>query len=314
MRRKCFCLAALCLMLAGCGPKEAQVTPAPSPSVTAEPTATPSPTPELTASPEPTATPVPWEEDPEGYLLDWLDQTMAGAEVFVRFWLHPGSGPSPEYLPTAEYAESVRAVFAELDWEKTEEPAYFTDEEAANPYDQPGAYSVSIYLDGATGSSIGLGKGDPVIGLYTEGSEVWEAVYLRAEGADKLCDALADLMPDPYYNLGRVRVPWQGSKEETLKLYLETALERTKELGHITDYELRAYEVIPPENENGEDEEEVPLSMAYTATYAFKPAHPESAFWKDYDLESTDGWVVGSIEEHTEFLDYDERDGCYGMG
>lgn len=314
MRRTCFCLAALCLMLAGCGSKEAQVTPAPSPSVTAAPTATPSPTPELTASPEPTATPAPWETDPKGYLLDRLDQTMERSEVFVRFWFHPGSGPTPENLPTAEYAESVRAVFAELDWEKVEEPAYFTDEEAENPYDQPGAYSVNIYLERGTASSIGLGKGNPVIGLYTVESEVKEAVYLRAEGADKLCDALADLMPDPYYNLGRVRVPWQGSKEETLKRYLETALERTKELGHITDYELRAYEVTSPENENGEDEEAAPLSMAYTATYAFKPAHPESAFWKGYDLESTDGWSVASIEDYTEFLDYDERDGCYGMG
>lgn len=290
------------------------MTPAPSPSVTAAPTATPSPTPELTASPEPTATPAPWETDPKGYLLDRLDQTMERSEVFVRFWFHPGSGPTPENLPTAEYAESVRAVFAELDWEKVEEPAYFTDEEAENPYDQPGAYSVNIYLERGTASSIGLGKGNPVIGLYTVESEVKEAVYLRAEGADKLCDALADLMPDPYYNLGRVRVPWQGSKEETLKRYLETALERTKELGHITDYELRAYEVTSPENENGEDEEAAPLSMAYTATYAFKPAHPESAFWKGYDLESTDGWSVASIEDYTEFLDYDERDGCYGMG
>lgn len=314
MRRKCFCLAALCLMLAGCGPKEAQVTPAPSPSVTAAPTATPSPAPELTASPEPTATPAPWETDPKGYLLDWLDQTMAGAEVFVRFWFHPGSGPTPENLPTAEYGESVRAVFAELDWEKVEEPAYFTDEEAENPYDQPGAYSVNIYLERGTASSIGLGKGDPVIGLYTVESEVTEAVYLRAEGADKLCDALADLMPDPYYNLGRVRVPWQGSEEETLKLYLETALERTKELGHITDYELRAYAVTPPEGESTDEPQGEHPTFGYTATYAFKPAHPESAFWKGYDLESTDGWAVASIEDYTEFLDYDERDGCYGMG
>lgn len=312
MRRKCFCLAALCLMLAGCGPKEAQVTPAPSPSVTAEPTATPSPTPELTASPEPTATPAPWETGPNRYVMGWLDELLKGEALYFRFWIHPGSGPTPTKWPAQEYAQTIRALFEGLDWDSAKLlTSEEEEEENADLVDVPGAYSVTLNDEDWSGEgSFSFSLNSRVIRVnWGEGQ-----LYFLVPGAETLCTQLTDLEPSVYVNLGRTRVPAQESQEATLKLYLETALERTRELGHITDYELRAYEVIPPENENGEDEEEVPLSMAYTATYAFKPAHPESAFWKDYDLESTDGWVVGSIEEHTEFLDYDERDGCYGMG
>lgn len=77
MKRKIgyLALVVLCLLLAGCGPKTAQVTPTPSPSATPEATVTPTPP---TATPEPTATPAPWEEDPRGYIMGWLDKLLDG--------------------------------------------------------------------------------------------------------------------------------------------------------------------------------------------------------------------------------------------
>lgn len=296
-KKRAWLAVLLCLALAGCSSQEPPVDPEPSPSVEASP----SPTPGQSFVPS-----IDPQEDPKGYLMTCLNQAMAGEKTFIRFWLHPGSGPTPEWLPTEEYGESIRAIFEELDWEKVEEPSYESEEEIADaPFNQPGAYSVSIYLDIDTGDWIGLGKGDPVVMLGNNGQE---SVYLRADGADKLCDALTDLMPDPYYNLGRTRVPKQESEKATLKLYLETALKRTKELGHITDYELRAYAVTSPAWEG----EGVSPGFQYTATYAYKPAHPESAYWKDYAFDA-DGWAVATIEEQTETLLYDERDGRYGM-
>lgn len=294
--------AALCLMLAGCGPKERQETPTPGPSATPEAVVTPTPTPEATA------TPAPWEEDPKGHIMGWLDQLLDGEKLYLRFWIHPGSGPTPTIWPAAEYAETVRTLFEELDWDDAKLLTWEEqDAEDTDLVNAPGAYSVTL------NDEDWWGEGYFTFSLNSRVIRVnWgdDQLYFLVPGSEELCTKLTDLEPSVYANMGRTRVPAQESEEETLKLYLETALKRTQELGHITDYELRDYAVTPIEWEGTEEE---PSYFGYTATYAFKPAHPESAFWKNYDLGSADGWVEANIEESTEFLLYDERDGCYGM-
>lgn len=303
MRNRALCLALLLgLLLAGCGPKETppELTLEPSPSVEATVTPEPVPTPEPPFVPS--ADP---EEDPKGYILSCLDQAMTEENIFLRFMLHPGSGSTPSYWPTQEYRESLWAIFADLDWEAVEEPRYESEEEIANaPFNQPGAYDILLYYS-ETGQCVRCGLNNAVLQVGNGGEDTR---YFTADGAEKLCTKLTDMDPDVYINLGRIRVPAQESEEATLKLYLETALKRTKELGHITDYELRAYAVTSP----GWEGEGVSPGFQYTTTYAYKPAHPESAYWKDYAFDA-DGWAVVTIGEQTEALLYDERDGCYGM-
>lgn len=290
---------ALSLLLAGCGPKEPQVTPTPGSSVTPEVTVTPAPT------PDPTATPAPWEEDPKGYVMGWLDRMLEGEEIYLRFWLHPGSGPTPSIWPTAEYAETVRAMFEELDWDSAK--LLTGGDENAAYYDGPGSYNVTLHEDNWMGDGwIGcsLDTGVVRVDSTADGN-----LYFLVPGSEELCSKLTDLEPSVYVNMGRTRVPAQKSEEATLKLYLETALERTKELGHITDYELRAYAVTPPDDERTDESQGEHPAFSYTATYAFKPARPELFS----GVIDADGWVVGNIEEYTEGLTYDEQDGCYGM-
>lgn len=152
----------------------------------------------------------------------------------------------------------------------------------------------------------------------------WEddQLYFLVPGAEALCTKLTDLEPSVYVNMGRTRVPAQESKKATLKLYLETALERTKELGHISDYELRHYAVVVEQREDGtwieEDgaaaesgEEGEYTGFNYTATFAYKPANLQSAYWQDYTADE-EGWLEVDLD-YGEGLSYDERDGCYGM-
>lgn len=301
-------LAALCLLLTGCGETARQPDPTPTPVITPRPTPTPRPTLPPTPTPVPTA---PTLQDPDAYLSSWLDYVLAGTRTLVRFWQHPGSGPSPMEPLTAECGPLIRALFEELDWEQTEEPDYADMEEAP-----PGFYQVSIYyLDDETKTLgrdgwIGLEMGRQVIMLGTRGPD---SVYLRADGAEKLCDALADLMPSVYINLGRTTVPPQESREATVRLYLLTALERTKALGHITDYELRAYAALPEEEDSGEkaaEEGSEPPGIRYTATYAVKPADPAADYWLAWTVDA-DGWIVNEID--CEVLGYDAGNGCYRM-
>lgn len=291
--KRCLCVMLLCLLLAGCAPK------APSEPL---PTASPTPT---ASTPAPSAEP---SQDPEDILLAQVDEVLAEKEIYIRFWQHPGSGPSSETLPTAEFGEAVRGLFTELDWEITESPTY--DEEAAEdaPFNQPGAYSVDICYSDSRPVAIQMRTGKPVVMLVNSGPD---NMYLRADGAEELCDKLADLTPSFYINLGRTRVPPQESLEATLKLYLETAMERLKANGHITDYDLRSYEILPIEEGIQPREEEYP-SIAYVVTYAIKPAHPELTYWQDCTFDA-DGWVSVDWEGEWEVLAYDERDGCYGM-
>lgn len=305
MKRKAFWLmvtAALCLTLVSCGPKEQQVSPTPSPS----------------ATPEPPATPAPWEEDPKGYVMNWVDKMLDGEQIYLNFWIHPASGPSPARMPIAECGAVIRELFEGLDWDNAQA---LTAEELHETFVDMPQYDVSLHDDNDWGNSEGyiscsLNDGD--IRVNGEDGEL----YFRVGGAEELCTKITDLYPFVYVNLGRVRVPPQESKKATLKLYLETALKRTKELGHITDYELRDYAVVTwsadgerlEEEENAEAEEEEHPNICYTATYAVKPAHPESEFWK-YCTFDEDGWFVAdvNVEEYMDFLAYDERDGCYGM-
>lgn len=305
MRKRYWCLClVLCLGLAGCKPKEAPPTPTPEPTPSVAATATPEPAP----TPEPSFGPsVDPKEDPKGYIMACLDQAMTQEDIFLRFMLHPGSGPTPAYWPTKEYRESLRAAFADLDWEAVEKPCYESDEEIANaPFNQPGAYDILLYYSGETGQHIRCGLNNAFLQVGDGGEGT---CYFTADGAEELCAKLTDLDPEVYINLGRTRVPAQESAEATLKLYLETGLERTKQLGHISDYELRAYAVT---SSGWEDEEAPSPGFQYTATYVYKPAHPESAYWENYYFDA-DGWAVATIEEQTEALLYDERDGCYGM-
>lgn len=304
-------LAALCLLLTGCGETARQPDPTPGPTQTPAVTVTPAPS--LTPSPSPAPTEAP-RQTPEEVLAAALDQVVSGEEIFIRFWQHPGSGPSPISLPPAEYGAPIRALFEALNWEETEKPTY-TDAAADAPYNQPGAYQASLYFGESSRDLgdgwIGLWTGNPVIMVGNNGPD---SVYLRAEGSETLCDALADLMPSVYINLGRTRVPAQESREATVRLYLLTALERTKALGHITDYELRAYAALPPVEDSGEkaaEEGSEPPGIRYTATYAVKPADPAADYWLARTVDA-DGWIVSEINYY-EILGYDARDGCYGM-
>lgn len=297
MKRKYWCFGlALCLALAGgCKPKEVSPTPTPSAAATDTPEPSITPTPSFAPSIDP-------KEDPKGYVMSWVDTALGGEKIYLRFWIHPGSGPTPSIWLAEEYAQTVRTMFEELDWDSarvlTWEEAY-ADEGA--PEDIPGMYSVTLNDEGWRGTchiQCGLNAGM----ICVAGDD---DLYFFVGGAEELCTKLTDLEPSVYVNLGRTRVPAQESREATLKLYLETALERTKELGHITDYELRAYAVTPPEEEGGEERP----GFGYTATYAFKPTRPE-LFGGNLDA---DGWGEETIEEYTEGLVYDERDGCYGM-
>lgn len=322
---------ALCMALTGCGARTAQETPVPQPSgtmetaaPTLEPTVLPSPTEtvEPSATAEPTAAPTPAPlEDPKEYLLARLDQVMDGEEIFMRFWQHPGSGPSPVTLSVADHGAELRELFSSFDWEQVKESGYDyeNEEEVANhPLNQPGFYSVNI-ADGDNWYAISCGKG---IGVVSLGNKLGnsDSVYLRADGAEELCDRIADIVPSVYINLGRVRVPPQKTKEATIKLYLETALKQMKKNGHITDYVLRAYEPVVFEDDRWwvqpteEPAWETHPGIAYTIAYAVKPAHPELSFWTDLD---EDGWQNVDWRdwdyEYWESLDYDERDGCYGM-
>ena len=307
MKRKYWCFGlALCLALAGCGQKEASPVPTsePSPSIVAPATLEPSTTPEPSFVPS-----VDPGQDPEGYLLACLDKVMEGKRVFIRFWQHPGSGPSPVELSSAERGEEIKALFSALEWERVEEPGYYTsEEEAVNaPFNQPGAYSASIYYGEPWSGYISLWTGDPVVMIGDNGPD---SVYLRADGAEELCDKLADLTPSAYINLGRTRVPEQKDQEATLKLYLETALERLKANGHITDYTIDDFAIIPPEEPESEPVEELEHpGIPYTVTYSLKPTKPELSDWQG--LVGEDGWVEQTID--WECIAYDERDGCYGM-
>ena len=308
---------ALCLTLAGCRAKEQQVIPTPQPSAIPEATVTPAPTP--TPTPEPTPPPAPWETDPKGYIMGWLDELLDGEKIYVRFWIHPGSGPTPTIWPT-EFGETVRTLFEELDWDGakllTWEEQEAEDESWVNI---PGAYGVTL------NDEDWLGEGYFSLNLNSRVIRVnWEddQLYFLVPGAEKLCTKLADLSPSVYVNMGRTRVPAQESKKATLKLYLETALERTKGLGHISDYELRHYAVVTEQREDGtwieEDgaavesgEEGEYTGFTYTATFAYKPANPQSAYWQDYTADE-EGWLEVDLD-YGEGLSYDERDGCYGM-
>lgn len=300
MRRNSWCLGlALCMALAGCAPRQGQ----------SKPTATPVPSETVSPSTTPSFQP---QSDPGEQLLTCLDQAMVKELVTIRFWQHPGSGPSPVELSTAEHGEDIKALFSALNWEQVEVPGYYTsDEEAANaPFNQPGAYSVSIYYGDPWTGVIQMGTGDPVVTLGDNGPD---SVYLRADGAEDLCDKLADLTPEAYINLGRTRVPEQKDQEATLKLYLETGLERLKANGHITGYTIDTFAIIPPDEPESEPVErpEHP-GIPYTATYSIKPARPELTYWQDLaEYTREDGWIEQTID--WEFIAYDERDGCYGM-
>lgn len=326
MKKRGLCLGfALCMALTGCGPRTAQVTPVPQPSVTLEttaPTTEPTVSPEATPTAEPTATPTPTPlEDPKEYLLTRLDQAMEGEEISLDFWQHPGSGPSPVTLSVADHGAELRELFSSLDWEQVEEPSYDyeNEEEIANdPRNKPGAYSVNMCRDDRWTTSIHCSKNYEVVTIGDYGED---SVYLRADGAGDLCDRIADIVPSVYINLGRVRVPPQKTKEATVKLYVETALKLLKKNGHITDYVLRFCEPVVFEDDRwwvtptAEPAWETHPSIAYTIAYAVKPAHPELSFWHDLD---EDGWQNVDWRENEyqywECIDYDERDGCYGMG
>lgn len=322
MRRGYWCLGlALCLTLAGCGPKQAEQASEPSPSTPVEtatpsPTAAPSPTATLTAEP----TPAPWEEDPKGYVMKQLDKLLAGEKLYLRFNIHPGSGSASDTWLTAEWGAAVRALFEDLDWDNAR---VLTDEEAFNASelraDDVGGYTVCLDDDE-------YWRGESHIHCYLNSETISvrgaEGDFeINVGGAENLCTKLTDLEPSVYVNMGRTRVPAQESKRATLKLYLETALERTKKLGHISDYELRHYAVVKGQREDGtwveedgaaavDGEAECP-GFNYTATFAYKPANPQSAYWQDYTADE-EGWLEVDLD-YGEGLSYDERDGCYGM-
>lgn len=244
----------------------------------------------------------PWEADPGGMLSGVLDQGFSGDGWEVRFWIHPGSGPSPVDMNAAEYGGAVREQFAALDWEQTDLEHY-----RAAGDDLPGAYGVDFCPKGKTLQVhiVCWSHNDIIRVEFPAGSET-ECRYLRADGAEELCDSLAVLWPGPEVDKGLVRTSPQETDEATAVQYMEELFGRLASDGHVTGAELRSLAVLPPDpdSDRGAD------YLDFCASFALQPARPELSYWQDIGVDET-GWA--EYKDVQVCLWLDERDNRYGL-
>lgn len=282
-----------CLMavvFSACGVLPEEKSPAPGqtlPPVQTAP-ATPAPSEESPA--------YPWEADPKGYVTDRLEQCLDNGAWTVRFWIMPGTGPVPVELPEAEYGQALRKLFSDLDWTVTDAPQYQEEPEPSSGDRRSNPYSIQIvpgYIPGYGSATepIMCATDDPVLQLGIRTGEGYDSACFRAEGAEGLCEAIADLWPAPEAEMGRVRVLPREAKEATARAYLDEVCARLEANGHITGHEIRLLEVEPPYEPEGEEEiVEGEEALVFQALLALQPADPGLSCWQEGREET--GWVT----------------------
>lgn len=249
----------------------------------------------------PGLTAISWEEDPNGYILNTLEQCLEDGAWTVQFWLTENSGPTSLKMEEKEYGQDIRELFSFLDWEVDETYEY-------GPIGEPGTYQVSFGRDILCRSS------DDMICIYLSGESRNDRLSFRADQAEFLCDEIADLWPGLEVNMGRVRVLPQKTKAETGELYVERLLEKLKADGHIADYELREVWVQAPEWLGSSDVFDPQLFVVH-ADFSLKPANLERSYWREesiwHDAPDAEGWV--HYKDWQNMLCIDPRDGLFGM-
>lgn len=246
----------------------------------------------------------PWEEDPKGYLLALLNRGTEEDAWGVYFWCLPGSGPYCVEMSVAEYGQTVRELFAALDWQVTE-PIDYVDRPEDAPGNQPDWYSVQLILHREEMVTFLCDHNSGELRVSPPKSEKGGWLYFRADGAEALCEQIALLWPGPEADFGRVRVPPQGSERDTAAYYVEQVLECSKGEGHITDYTVLSLELYPQEpSEDGEANDWI----TFLTQFKVKPAHPELSYWQGRDLD-IDGWTE---YRWNTVLGFDAKDERYG--
>lgn len=260
----------------------------------------------------------PWETDPNAYVMERLDTCLhEEGRWSLYFWIFPGTGPVSGWLPEAEYGDALRALFSSYDWKVTQMPEY--SEETANA---PSAYGIQ-FTPGypAMVEHIGpiyLNSNDATIRMsfYDEENKQYGSLYFTAEGAEDLCDAIADLYPGWEAVTGcRTRTTPQATPEATARAYLEDTFAVLKDKGHITEARIDSLEYIPPvwdgeSVDNNYMTYDDTVAVQFQAKISFQPTRPELSYWQELGMDK-EGWA--GVEFSKIALSLCE-DGLYELG